>query len=290
MTSNKIKKSLKRLLPTPVFELIQRLRKIGYQPPAEISALREEFMKCQPSDPEQMALRHGITVSVHPESREPFEWFCYRSPEMVREFDSFIHHARSFKTFADVGANHGVFSLAFMRLQPNGRVLSVDPSPVAFDILLFNKSRNALERMVACNVACGDSEGHISMQPNWHHLEVVTHSTPTNNAVSVRMVPLDTLCAEHGIYPEILKIDVEGFELAVLRGAERALSTAKVLFLEVHPERIEEIKSSQEEVFEFLAQRGWEMSTLAGVAVTRQDFVDRIHTFWTVCTKANASK
>src|SRR5262245_55396633 len=41
----------------------------------------------------EIVLRDGLTLKIHPESREPFEHFCYRSPEMVEEMNSFIEHA-----------------------------------------------------------------------------------------------------------------------------------------------------------------------------------------------------
>ncbi len=287
MTNNQIKKSIKRILPSGVLNLIQSIRKIGYQPPVEIGILEQRYRQHQTTSHDLMTLRPGITVRIHPESRTPFEWFCFRSPEMVREFDRFGEQAKRFSTFADVGAHHGVFSLGFMALQPGGRVLSVDPSPVAFEILQSNRSLNSFDRMITCNVACGDTEGTVTMKRNWHHLEAtVGPPGESGDIVSVQMVPLDSLCVEHQIQPELLKIDVEGFELPVLRGAVRTLESAKVLFLEIHPERIDEIGSSQSAIFDFLSQRGWCVRTLDGNAMSKEQFVDRIHTFWIVCTNS----
>src|SRR6266516_2596839 len=102
------------------------------------------------------------------------------------------------------------------------------------------------------------------------------------DAVNVPMLPLDQICEEENILPQLLKIDVEGFELPVLQGAEHVLQTANLLFLEVHPEAIGQLRLSQPSIFDFLASRGWRGYRLKEVApLTREDFANQRHIFHT---------
>ena len=130
------------MLPQQLFQVIQNLRRIGYTPPAIIDQLRARHEAIQTNEPETIVLRPGIALRVNPQSRFPFEWFCYRSPEMVRELDCFVAHAASFSSFVDVGANHGIFSLAFSAFYiKDGRIDAA---------CTINQSRdaNAIKRLI----------------------------------------------------------------------------------------------------------------------------------------------
>jgi FkbM family methyltransferase len=290
MTPNQLKKSVKRVLPGPLFRIVQRIRTALHRPPPQIAQLRERYLNGQPISQHEMTLRPGITVRIDPQSRDPFEWFCFKSPEMVRELDCFLQNLGTYLSFADVGANHGIFSLAFCARRPDGHVLSIDPSPIAFKILERNRQLNSFWQIQTCCIACGNVSGHVQMKRNWHHLEAVGDNKASDqDLVSVAMVALDQLCVERNISPELLKIDVEGFELRVLQGARRVLETAKLLFLEVHPELINELRLSQIAIFDLLTSSGWAGCNLSETPLTRKDFADRIHTFWTVWRNVNAA-
>jgi FkbM family methyltransferase len=66
---------------------------------------------------------------------------------MTRELDRFIKNAAAFSSFVDVGANHGIFSLTFCPLRSDGRVVAIDPSPIAFEILQNNVNLNSFSRL-----------------------------------------------------------------------------------------------------------------------------------------------
>jgi FkbM family methyltransferase len=246
--------------------------------------LRKHHLTYQPSDPSAITLRPGITLRIDSESRDPFEWFCFKSPEMTCELDRFIENVAAHSSFVDVGANHGIFSLTFCAMRPGGRAVAIDPSPIAFEILQRNLKLNSFPQLQARKVACGASRGQVRMQPNWHHLQAIFDEGSAVDAVNVPMLPLDQICEEENILPELLKIDVEGFELPVLQGAERVLQTANLLFLEVHPEAIDQLRLCEPSIFDFLTSRGWRGRTLKEEApLTREQFAAQkriFHTLW----------
>jgi len=287
MKLNKIKRLLRRLLPHSLFNTIQKTRTLTYKTPETVTALKSSFEQLQDDSDEAdtIRIRPDIKLRAHPESIEAFTWFCWRSPEMVAELDFFISRIQGEKSFADIGANHGIFSLVFLNLNPDGKVLSVDPSPLAHEIRIKNRDLNGMNSSMICRqVACGAEEGVVNMHFNWHHLEVSGKGDENLDSVPIQVKSLDALCVESAICPNIVKIDVEGFELQVLQGAETTLRSTKLLLLEIHPELLDKLNIPQSKIFEWLDQRDWQVHTLHGQRLTRSEFCDQIHTFWTVCT------
>lgn len=284
-----LKRIIKNLLPPAFFEGVQSVRRRFAKPDPQVEADRARFLALQGgAGSDQIVLRPDLTLTIDPDSRAPFQWFCYQSPEMVRELDSFLEEAVRFRRFVDVGANHGVFSLCYLKRVPEGIALAVDPSPVAFRILTHNRELNTFENLRALNVACGDEEGTVSMRANWHHLEVVI-SGSTDGAeptVEVPMARLDTLCQRENFWPDVVKIDVEGFERQVLEGAAETLSRVELLYLEVHPDLIEKLGYRTEAIFDTLERLRFNAFDLDGQVLTRAFFRDRMHTFWTICRPA----
>jgi len=138
VTANSFVNLIKRALPAPVLRLGRRIRTRRHRLDPEIAELRKRHLSYQLADPNEITLRPGLTLRIDPESRYPFEHFCFRSPEMTCELDRFIKNAAAFSCFVDVGANHGIFSLTFCALRSDGRVVAIDPSPIAFEILEKN--------------------------------------------------------------------------------------------------------------------------------------------------------
>jgi FkbM family methyltransferase len=226
---------------------------------------------------DEIVLRPGLRLAIDPRSREPFEHFCFRSPEMVEELDAFLREMPSCRRFLDVGACHGVFALAFAQGRPEALALALDPSPVACEVLAGNVARNGLANVLPRQAAAGATPGRVRMRQVWHHLEA-----DPEGPIEVPIEPLDDLCAGLGFAPDLLKVDVEGYELAVLQGARRVLARHRPqLFLELHPERLRELGGSVAEVVTLLSGLGYGFRTLQGAplspaAVARRQSVSRL--------------
>lgn len=176
-------------------------------------------------------IREGLTLKIHPDSREPFEHFTTRSEPMIKEMDCFIKYAKGKGSFLDVGALHGIFSLVFRKLNPSGLAVAVEPSPIAFARLLYNIHANH-EHISALEMALSDNSGTIGMRYQWEHL--VKSDQPTEH---IKCAPADSL----GFF-DVVKIDVEGHELNVLQGMTYTISRWKpIIFLEVHPQSMERL-------------------------------------------------
>jgi FkbM family methyltransferase len=212
----------------------------------------------------RIEIRPGLRLSIDPAARDGFEHFCFRSLDMARELDGFLVHTRGRGVHGehrlrllDVGALHGLFALAFATGRPDAEALAIEPSPLAFPVLEANLRQNPEARAHALQIAAGAAEGKIAMRLDWHHLEACcadeAHEADTPGVLTVPIQTLDTICSGHGFLPDVIKIDVEGYELETLRGAKRLLGEARPdLFLEAHPASLERLRTSMTELFEFL--------------------------------------
>ena len=185
---------------------------------------------------DEIVLREGIRLKVHPAARGTFEGFCYWSPEMVDELDVFLANTLDRHALLDVGALHGIFSLVFARDSAK-RALAVDASPIAFATLLYNINRNAATNVTAVECALSDTDGELEMHYEGDY--AVAGERTNGRALPVVSRRGDAVCAEHGFAPDTIKIDVEGHELRVIQGLRETIARNRpLLFLEVHPAMI----------------------------------------------------
>ncbi len=230
----------------------------------------------------EIVLRPGLRLAVDPRAREPFEWFCFRSPEMASELDAFLARSGDRHRFLDVGACHGLFSLAFAQDRPAAAALAIEPSPLAWEVLESNLHRNPGARVMPVQAAVGAAPGRLTMRYSWHHLEASPEAAGEPGAVEIPLRTVDLLCAEAEFRPDVVKIDVEGYELAVLRGARETLGESRaLLFLEIHPARIAELGGSIQELSLLLSELGYGVFDLAGTPVSPARFaaVDSVSRF-----------
>lgn len=121
--------------------------------------------------------------------------------------------------FVDVGANVGLFSLLAARIVgPSGRVVAIEPAPAAAQALRATVDANGLGTIVSVKeIAAGAEQGlgTLSVAQNSTHSSLVAGDGAATNVVAT-IAPLDD--ALDGMLPDMVKIDVEGFEANVIEG------------------------------------------------------------------------
>lgn len=138
----------------------------------------------------------------------------------------------------DVGANEGQSIDRLLPLFPTATIYSFEPVPATFEKLQSRMCSNANVRCHA--LALTDHVGEAWIQPHAcsdHNSLVPELNGDTRFAYPKVRLELDTaadFCSRHGIaHIDLLKIDVEGFELAVLQGAAPLLEAAKIDYIMV---------------------------------------------------------
>jgi FkbM family methyltransferase len=178
----------------------------------------------------------GMQLAVTPDSTAAAAAYYLRRPDWW-EFAFIERFLRAGDTVADVGANVGVYTM-FMakRVGPGGRVIACEPDAENAGALHVNVAGNALSQVRLVQAAVGEREGTIgflSGRRTQSRIGLDAESTDT----TARLTTLDALCHDHP--PVFVKVDVEGFEDAVVRGAAALMRAGfpKVWQLEVDPQR-----------------------------------------------------
>lgn len=210
----------------------------------------------------QTTLRRGISISIRPGVRfkiHPSAWRRSFNAFAVGgcvedELDAFIGQCKAGMQLVDVGASYGVFSLTAMAW-PESRALLIEPHPQSVQMLRELRRMNGLsdQRFIVVPAAAGDRDGRLAMGGDDFYL--VSPASQT----SVPMRSLDSLCSELGYRPTHIKIDVEGFEFEVLKGAVTVLEQCMpVLHLEIHDAFLVDRGTDPSQIHEFLRDCGYD--------------------------------
>lgn len=133
-------------------------------------------------------------------------------------------------TMYDVGANVGYYALlASHKVGPTGRVIAFEPLPANVRLVQRHLRLNRVRNVSVQEVAVSDHEGLARFAP---HASNAMGKLSEAGTLEVEMLSLDSL-SETGQFPEpnLIKIDVEGAELGVLRGASHLLARARPTIL-----------------------------------------------------------
>lgn len=161
---------------------------------------------------------------------------CFQCRGAWHEIENltFIQSLALSGSYLDAGAYVGTHSLFFALFCPSDRVYSFEPNPPIYRKLLQNLEANGVAtKCMAYNLALSDHEGYgvsqempvVNAHINRAASQIAVQSAPS----PVRVVTLDSL----NIKPRVIKLDAEGAELQILKGATETLKTAEHLFIEL---------------------------------------------------------
>jgi FkbM family methyltransferase len=178
-------------------------------------------------------------------------------------------HLPAGSTFIDIGAHIGYYSLKASRwLGPNGTVVAIEPNPPTVERLRDNIRYSSVFRVLVQPVACAESEstldfyasprgntGMASMSRGNASHEL--NGEPTRYRVRAR--PLDDIVAELRLSRvDFMKLDVEGAEMLVLKGAKQTLARFRpALLVETIDRQLQGMGTSTAEMSAFLTGMGY---------------------------------
>lgn len=212
------------------------------------------------------------------------EWFSYRRNGMVirmrsgglarllwadpgKRLDGELFISRFLKNadvVVDVGANIGILThLASIMVGCRGMVMAIEAHPRTHEALLENLRLNRLTNVVPMNCAVGRENGAVRfsdrIDDDWNKVD------GTNGSIEVAQRRLDDLCAPCAQI-DLMKIDVEGYELPVLEGAASILMRTRCVLLECWETHTEAFGYRPKDLIEFM-----EGHSFRGFALAERD-------------------
>jgi FkbM family methyltransferase len=181
-----------------------------------------------------------------------------------------ILRALSPSMVADVGANRGQFSLDVRRVVPGARVIAFEPLTPEADIYseIFASTPTHVLHRVALGAIAGSASLHVSAARDSSSLlpigERQNELFPGTQEVSTQVVevrPLDDFADElQSDSSALLKIDVQGAELDVLRGAKKTLDGFRWVYLEMSFVELYDGQPLADAIVDELRSRGFELA------------------------------
>lgn len=157
----------------------------------------------------------------------------------------------------DVGANIGfITSLCSYKTGPQGKVWSFEPNPIVLSRLTKNIRHNQYPNTTLYPFALSDSnkEGYLELPETFSYnqgVAYVKNGTHSTDAIKIDLRKLDDMI-DPGTIINVLKIDVEGHELTVLKGAEQMIQNKQITNIVY-----EDHEPYPSEIAAFLAHKGY---------------------------------
>jgi FkbM family methyltransferase len=164
---------------------------------------------------------------------------------------------------ADVGANQGLYALWFARVASHGHVYAFEPDPKLFECLEWNVRNNRLKNVSVIRAAASNRSGTVAFAAN--KLNRGDNRVTKDRGLAseqVQAVTIDEMLADSRL--DLLKIDVQGFEIEVLLGARKTLGNNQDLTIvfEFWPYGLRQIGHQPNELLDLLRETGFSISTL----------------------------
>ncbi|MDW8083036.1 MAG: FkbM family methyltransferase [Sulfolobales archaeon] len=164
----------------------------------------------------------------------------------------------------DIGSHVGYYALIEATFTPC-RVYAVEPNPDSYELLKKNVQINNLQNKISTyNVAMCESEGYVDFiineRPDWSYVKSLPQAKITlrsrdRNVMKIRCVTIDDFCKHEDVDKlSYIRMDVEGYELNILRGGKSILNNVERLFIEVHPLNMLRYGYSVEDFYSFLVR------------------------------------
>ena len=207
----------------------------------------------------------GLRLRCHPSSIialhvvQRSEWHDWDTAKFITSF------LRAGDTFVDVGSNIGLYTLPAARIVgETGRVNAVEPSPVNRARLTENLAINHLGDVTVVPCALGQEAGMLTFADDDALAHVCLPAEVSDpaavNGLQVPVQTLDAILPQNDDEIALMKVDVEGFEMSVFRGASEAMRAERlpVILFEMN-HSLHRYGLSDAEVFGFLRSAGYEI-------------------------------
>jgi FkbM family methyltransferase len=236
-----------------------------------------------------LTLRKGISRNISGfHLRLPTRYFKYFPSEYEREnFDFLRANCKKGDVVIDIGAHIGLFSVCASQLTgETGKVYAFEPAPKTNNLLkhtiTINKMQNTIHsRKEAIGEADGVTFFNISDLEADNSNSLVAYKTDRElRKVEINLMSIDSFVSKYTLNKvNFIKIDAEGYELDVLKGAQQTLKTLKpTVILALHPAGINANGDTLEQIFDLIQSLSFTMF-LVKKKISREEFCSQTNLF-----------
>jgi FkbM family methyltransferase len=191
------------------------------------------------------------------------------APERVAEESFLLNLGLDGQTIYDVGGDQGIYTLFFAsRVGDQGRVVTFEPNPESHRRIIANVELNQFHNVEVRHLGLGAQKGKLTFvfpagEPARGSADAGIQAQilqeKDSRTIEIEVNSLDDEVAAAGLpLPDLVKIDVEGLEMDVLRGMKEMLSHRRPnLFIEVHGADTQSKDDNARQVVKFLLDAGY---------------------------------
>ena len=176
------------------------------------------------------------------------------------EVSSFISLAKDKSCFLDVGASRGVYSTIFTKLNPHGIANAFEGSTQSCSAIKELAEKNLIsEQIKVRECMVGDHSGKAFFsQESCGYVQILENES--EKKIEREVITLDSFCNENNLFPDLIKIDVEGYEFEVIKGAQAVLEQfSPVILLELHLSYLDRRGIFPDKILTLLSDRGYQI-------------------------------
>lgn len=205
-------------------------------------------------------------------------WRFFRSLLFYNVLASSDHQSvlnLKFHTIADIGANRGQFALAAKKWSPKAKIIAFEPLPAAACVFrkIFHDDEGIIIHQAAIGPMTGETTLHVSASDDSSSLlpisqlqETLFPGTNEIGRINVNIGRLSDYVKDRDITPPaLLKIDVQGYELEVLRGCEDLLKSFNYVYTECSFLELYSGQALADEVIDWLRKKGFQFNGIFNV-------------------------
>jgi FkbM family methyltransferase len=170
-------------------------------------------------------------------------------------------------TVIDIGSNIGQTSMNIAKIcGNNGLVFGFEPDPVNFNRAIENLNLNSFTNIKYYNVGLGDKKGVLHLKintPSNRGGNRIDKNGDNNSHIKVPIETLDTFTMNENLQKvDLIKIDVEGFETEVLKGAEKMIAKFKpMLYIELDDNNLKAQGTDARALINYIQTMGYEIKS-----------------------------
>lgn len=237
-----------------------------------------------------LTLKKGFNIHVSGfRLRFPARYFKYFEPDYELNNINFINNnIKPGMVAIDVGAHLGLISIIIgKRVSPNGNVFSFEPTPSTFRLLKRTIEINKMSGTVKpLNKAISERTGKDFFYvtdieaSNSNSLSNNKRTIGTETKIEVQLTSIDDFAKEYNLNKiDLIKIDAEGTEYSVLKGATEVIDKSKPkIILALHPDSIKNFGDTLSDIWDFVTAKKYTI-IYNTERITKDEFVSRTDLF-----------